>query len=313
LLAIVLAGFSCARSELPEPVPVLPPSYRPLPGTADPLWVEPGYAWIGNVEFRAAMDDFLKVPCPVGGFAYGYLVDGVFLDADEIRGVDYLACVSAGACPAVDVEPDLAATLAPQELEAYCAFRGGRLPLASELARASAGDGSGITTDAFFRAWLACDDSFFRAEGCAELSQRAPQVTLHERTWRLPVRAEPLDVGPYGHWDLFGSQVEITATYDGLTFEGRDMPSCEYPAWFLETLSIPRPVPEPPDPLAFYGDDLRLVHAPAWALAARQGLQAGLPEQVIPYLLFGNTKFTSLYGGRCAYDPAYELEGVSDE
>jgi hypothetical protein len=312
LFAIVLAaGLSCTRSELPEPVPVLPPSYRPLVGAADPLWVEPGYAWVGNVEFHANTGDVRPVPCVDHAFANGYGVAGFFLDVDEVRGIDYAACVSAGACPNVDMELDLAATLAPHELEAYCAFRGGRLPLASELARASAGDGSGITTDAFFEAWLACDDTFFEGEGCASLSQRAPQITLHERTWRLPIRSDALDVGPYGHWDLFGSQIEITATYDGLTFEDRDMPACEYPDWFLETPSKPRPAPDPAMPET--PDDVRLAHAPAWALAERQGLRAGLPERVIPYWLYGNSRFASLHGGRCAYDPVYELEGISDE
>ncbi len=303
--SLVSIAAACARSELADPMPELPPGYRPLVSTAPPLWVPAGNAWVGNMEFDQSSRRMIPSDCREHNFAHGYLVAGFFLDADEVRGSDYLACVTAGACPvpAVAFDPDLAATLSAAELESYCAFRGGRLPLASELARASTGDDLGLTTDSFLRAWLACNDGGFQGDGCAMLALRAPNLVLHERSTPLAIRADPDDIGPFGHWDLFGSQIELTATFDGTTLDGEDMPVCAHPNWFLEP---------PSTSTQGVGEAARLGHAPAWGLANESPwlMQTEYGDDVLMgYWVFINFDESGLYGGRCAYDPVYKLPG----
>ncbi len=292
-LASCAITTACSRGSPEEASPVLPDSYRPLPDVATPLWVEPGSAWVGAIGFDYVTGNLVPYECPEQDLAHGWLVAGFFLDVDEVRGKDYDACVSAGACEFIAMAPDLPATLSAAELGAYCRFRGGRLPLASEIARASAGDDFGLTTERFFREWLACDDIFWQSEACDSLAWRAAPFALgaKERRGILPIRSDPRDVGPYGHWDLYGSQAEYTAT-----FSYASVSWCSFPSWFFE----------PPTEPNTYGEAIRFIHAPAWGFASRTPLRNPFRD-VIGYWVFRNSSPLGSHGGRCAYDAEWKL------
>jgi hypothetical protein len=291
----------CARSELEEPSPRLPRGYHPLPGVAEPLWVPPGEVWIGPIEVNPSFE-LEAAPCDPDYLGRQFLlIEGVFLDQDEVRGRDYDQCVERQLCAPVPMsEPNLPITLEPAQLEAYCTFRGGRLPTAAELARASAGDDFGLTTARFYEGWVSCDHDFFTSESCRELAKAAPATPLGSSppAGLQPIRSVSSDRGPYGHWDVFGSLPEITQTRSPLPNEPF---WCAPPAWF-------------PAPTTFASEsgseEILIVHAPAWALAVEAPMQpSSLNNVVLGVGFLANLRETGLFGGRCAYDPEYDLPG----
>lgn len=141
--------------------------------------------------------------------------------------------------------------------------------------------------------WLACDDIFWQSEACDSLAWRAAPFALgaKERRGILPIRSDPRDVGPYGHWDLYGSQAEYTGT-----FSYASVSWCSFPSWFFE----------PPTEPNGYGEAGRFIHAPAWGFASRTPLRNPFRD-VLGYWVFRNSSPLGSHGGRCAYDAEWKL------
>jgi hypothetical protein len=60
----------------------------------------------------------------------------------------------------------------------------------------------------FLWPWIDCVNDSFAGSACQELQKRVPGGYVPN----LPIRSDPTDVGPFGHYDLFGSQWELTTT-----------------------------------------------------------------------------------------------------
>src|SRR5690606_21060292 len=92
--------------------------------------------------------------------------------------------------------------------------RGGRLPTAAELARASHADVENVTKVAAFEAMKTCWLAEAEDEEAAECDyvRRRAYVEMNPQ----PIRSEEDDVGPFGHWDLFGARCDFTqSTFPG--------------------------------------------------------------------------------------------------
>ena len=160
--------------------------------------------------------------------AHSVTLNGFSLDKTEVTNGKYLECVAAGACkPFRDnvargfhAGPEAGFRGAEQpvvgvswfDAEAYCAFRGKRLPREAEWERAARGDDGrkyawGNTTPDPER--LACFGRKVGGKGATT----------------MPVGSYPEGRGPYGHFDLTGNVWEWTAdVYDPMAYsrEGRD-------------------------------------------------------------------------------------------
>ncbi len=293
--ADIVQGYGGAggRPELPAP-----PNLEQYSDCPALLLVPGGDAWVGffkvneNYEVeRLTCDD----PDWGGLMATKRLnVSSFYLDEDAVTNGCYAHCVSERACPepptlekgsawdaaAVSNFP-VVATLASGE--AYCRWRGGRLPSAAELARASHGASPNVTTDEAFARMIACweqDDP--QTPECRYMFNRA-----YVEANPAPIRDDPLDVGPYGHWDLFGSRSEITQTAAPRV---QDAAYCALP----DGASDPRTFDD--------GDESRLAFNPA------RSLRNAVPETFIGDLINsalqqGRGTKPATVGARCAYDP----------
>jgi formylglycine-generating enzyme required for sulfatase activity len=223
----------------PRPAePMLPPDAAPaLEGCPEPLLVPPGAAWIGG--FTVWPDGSLtfetcdKPHDPTKAEPPRRIeVAAVFIDSDELTNGCYRHCVEEGVClepvspeseyygieagPQWD-SPELAehpALVDESRAEAFCAWRGGRVPRASEFARAAHGDLASVTTASWLAAWMACADSY-QSEQCEDVRRRA---MIEARPY--PIRADARDLGPFGHWDLHGSKCDLTTSRLPWTREG---------------------------------------------------------------------------------------------
>lgn len=128
-------------------------------------------------------------------------VDGFYLDEDEASVACYDVCVAEGACPVRTFDPGdrrFPASVSVAGAEAFCAFRGGRVPTLVELARASHPDVVAVGDPALVEAYVACAgvgvfSGGFDTEACAWLLARSPISDLPE----LPIASEPRDTGPF--------------------------------------------------------------------------------------------------------------------
>lgn len=183
-------------SEPPAPLPEIPKDMLPVPGGTFVM----GADGEGEEDERPAHSVTLK---------------GFLLDRTEVTNQAYLECVRASACkPYQPVAASFggeesafrgaeqpAVGVSWFEAEAYCAFRGKRLPSEAEWERAARGD------DGRRYAWgnqtpdplnLACYGRNPKAKGAT-----------------MPVGSYPKGEGPYGHLDLTGNVWEWTAdVYD---------------------------------------------------------------------------------------------------
>lgn len=229
LLALLACG---ARSELDSDgvkddyALALPPHAAPAVGGCTPPTIVPhGRAWVGMFLINAAglssLDSFDNPNCYVGGGmpAHPFAVAAFFLDVDEATNGCYQHCVRSGACAApVPIEDsafpswddpgrsDWPVIVDHARAEAFCGWRRGRLPSAAELTRASHGDAESIAGPGFIEQWRLCFNQKFESPECQRLHARA----LPDDHPVEPIRSYPDDQGPFGHFDLFGSQADLT-------------------------------------------------------------------------------------------------------
>ncbi|MCA9622825.1 MAG: SUMF1/EgtB/PvdO family nonheme iron enzyme [Myxococcales bacterium] len=244
------------------------------------------------------------IPLTDEQYSQRFTVGDVFLDDREVANTAYAKCVEAGGCagmpadedPYVEIvgpwtEPSLAdfpAMVSQSEGEAYCAWRGGRLPTALELARAERSSELHTSIPELEKQAMDCRESgWLSSDACSLLQKDSVNYPP-----QLPVGSVSKDVGRFGHVGLFGGSCEWTATL-APSFDSRNgIELCEYPR-------------DAPGPTSFGSDtSLRLFHC-SGALAV-WGYEVGL----LPgYLWVAPTVMgpsNEAHGLRCAYDPVYE-------
>ncbi|MBI4705620.1 MAG: SUMF1/EgtB/PvdO family nonheme iron enzyme [Deltaproteobacteria bacterium] len=298
LSAAGAAADACdgTAEELELPAGVAPP----LAGCSAPLPVPRGKAWIGSFRFdaqgRLSPIDACEPPWHQV-VARRVVVRGFFVDRDEVANACYRHCVEAGWCAPPPEFPELPHVPGPWTDPALqdhpvhadfaraailCAWRGGRLPTLAELVRASHGDEPSVCKPELLRAWVDCFWSSFESAGCQALERRA--------TGFEPIRSYAADIGPFGHYDLFGARDEISATR---------APSTAAEAGALCALDN-----DMPDPKSLGTSTISVQFGPAMGLYISQWLIED-PEggsisnaQVDPF-----DELPELRGFRCAYDP----------
>jgi len=288
LLFPVGCGEVVVLDEDPPPILVaLPDGAAPdVDGCTPPNLVPRGSVWLGYV----AIDNHGEVapwPCGEDAFWMGsrrFTEGPVFLDVDEAPTVCYGACVHGGACAPLDGE---VVALDRANAEAFCAFRGGRLPSVPELQRATQGDALSFGPPALYEEWRACYFDGFASTECKELKEHAFGAAA----------PFPRDVGPFGHRDLFGGLMEFTLSKAPI---GDDEIStyCSTP----DGAAVP---------LVFSSSDIPLTFGPEYRLwsefesAIQSNDKPWGPEPLMSFYAFDEAdEATLLRGIRCAYDPA---------
>jgi formylglycine-generating enzyme required for sulfatase activity len=197
------AALSNPSEEAP---PVEPSSEPPLPEIPEDMLPVPGGTFVMGADGEGEEDERP---------AHAVTVKAFLLDRTEVTNQAYKECVEAAACtPYVPVAASFGAEekafrgpnqpvvgVSWFQAEAYCAFRGKRLPTEAEWERAARGD------DGRRYAWgneppdpliLACFGRNPKAKGAT-----------------MPVGSYPKGQGPYGHLDLTGNVWEWVAdVYD---------------------------------------------------------------------------------------------------
>lgn len=220
---VALASLSVAGC---EDVVVLPPengtpfpsdaglpdgAAPPLPECRPPEPVSEGLVWVGNLQLDETGALLPTELCVEGWASRTFYVPRFYLDVDEVTERCYLACVDEGACaPAPALSPS--EPMFPVQLTnrsaatTFCAFRGGRLPTLPELNRAAQSASFSVAQTAIYSRWLQCSQATFETPDCQTLLEAA-------YAWpRRPIRSYAEDVGPFGHYDLFGASHELTAS-----------------------------------------------------------------------------------------------------
>ena len=225
LLAAALVACS-GRSDLEQEAPPIAKSYQPLAECNAPLWVPAGQAYYGGIRVAATKpyaswreSFFTVVPyaCNEVEFNRFVHVNDYYLDSDEVSHACYEHCVADGVCePApAPTEERPALSVSAEAAAAFCAYRGGYLPSYAQLARAGSAESLSVGPRNVLLDWAEClneswADCRYRA--------RAPERDEEFRPTWAP-RSDPTDIGPFGHYDLFGGQLEWTrsqSSFDGV-------------------------------------------------------------------------------------------------
>ncbi|MGE0787770.1 MAG: formylglycine-generating enzyme family protein [Sandaracinaceae bacterium] len=192
-----------------EPVvsePTAPPSeFRTCPSE-----VPDGMACIPGARFVRGSDTSEENQRPAAEVA----VSTFLLDTHEVNNANYRACVEAGPCRRLTHFPDYMSAEQPAvgmrwvDADAYCTFRGKRLPTEAEWERAAHGD---LTGGAY---WWGDDDS----DPCARAIVRtaAGRGCGTGVTW-APGSRPP---GPFGLYDMVGNVWEWVADHYSWCFAG---------------------------------------------------------------------------------------------
>lgn len=207
------------------PLPILPADVAPTPpGCSEPRLVPAGAAWLTPGVGMDSDGSLLIDECPgevnleTGAPVQRFTVPAVFLDTTEVTNTCYAACVDEGACGEPSPLPsswddaaqaDYAVSIVPETAEAFCAWRGGRLPTVLELARASHGDLLHVGNPTLFEKLRNCHiDAFTHGAAGADCDD----LLNRHMHGGLPAGSVATDVGPFGHHDLFGGFADVTAT-----------------------------------------------------------------------------------------------------
>jgi len=315
LLAWALLLLSCgARTDLEgATAPPLPPSYVPLEHCAPPAYVFAGRAFLGDIIAQSTSPQFsdkpranmfiTAEPCVSSSlFTPSWVVvSGFYLDTDETSAACYDECVSRDGCAPRTYEraAKLSASLTRDEAEAFCDFRGGRLPTFAELSLAATAGALSIGQRELLERWIRCEDLFqsgFLSSNCQPLRARLFDYTASNGLDQPAQRADASDVGPYGHFDLFGGLIERTSTQFALPEEVQ--------ASWCDSADMSDP--------GTFGSGNHLGFHPAVRL--EDGIGINLPDSFHfsssgPFQDESYEGETDLfYGARCAYDPERMVE-----
>lgn len=288
-------GGSGGRSEVPPP-----PDVNPIAACPRLLVVPEGDAYIGFFEVSSD-HEVTGVTCddpvwPTLPAAKRLSVPGFYLDEDEVTNACYAYCVNEGACaapPQHDGEAKwdgaevanfpVSATF--ETAQAYCAWRGGRLPSSAELARASHGDAANVTNEVEFERMVSCWQETGADDSTCELIRSLAYVEQHPHA----IRTDDADVGPFGHWDLFASRCDVTQSRFPTGDEERKA-FCALPDGSLDAKT--------------YGSGYAAGFCPAQSmLKAFPG--SSLDNVFTSSLSLGSTPGVDVFvdGVRCAFDP----------
>ncbi len=306
-VAFLLVLASCeGRSELQQLAPApITSEYRHTAHCSDPVFVTAGTTVLGELEVRGekglpeARESWtvsLGDCRDWAGWApaRALMVYGFYLDVDEVSASCYDDCVAVGECvPRTLGEAAGASAYLDQSMtEAFCSFRGGRLPTAAELSRAANGGELSLGPPTMFDLWTHCMDHRTASWNapCQDLASRN-LPSLFDRHDHL-LRAEERDVGPFGHYDLFGGLAERTVSRLGDSKSAAD--------WCG---------PEHMDDPGTFGTGPRVVFQPALLMGQDSYTlgdtyfwfeQRGLLHEDA----FVDPEQAPILGARCAYDAA---------
>jgi formylglycine-generating enzyme required for sulfatase activity len=299
ILAIALSTVACGPTvEVERASPILPDEAAPpLAECSAPLLVPEGAVWLGPIGFEHGI--LQKNSCENGVGTTRFTVGDVFLDADEVTNGCYRHCVDAGACLAPNslndpdapdwTDPtitDFTAVLDEERAEAFCAFRGGRLASIAELARAMQADALSVAQPEIFKAWESCFAEDFASSECTALRTHAHVPGDGPLRPMQAIRSEPRDIGPFGHYDLFGSQAEVSAT---------KFPPIAYPKEWCNDGAFA------PITYSTQADASRIYHLPGVLIGDSYLTAASGANNFFTFTMYGLPS-PSLGGARCAYD-----------
>lgn len=305
LLAASISALGCGPKVEVERLPANPPSLPdqaalPLQGCATPALVPKGDVWLGPMNITPNGETSL-VECVGSGNDVGttrFVVNNVFIDKDEVTNECYQHCVDTGACkPPLDeaeipawtdaVRSTVPAILDQERAEAFCAFRGGRLASIAELARASQGDSIVVGSGEMLRRWGECFNDDLESPECSDLASHIRLGGFSAVRPDRPIRSDGRDVGPFGHYDLFGSQLELSIT--------------QFPGWYPENWCSPdeiAPRSFTNDPQANYA-----YYAPGVIAGSNYAFVVdGIPPDFFGAFGWNPYSNQNLSGARCAYD-----------
>jgi len=192
--------------------------------------VPAGSAWVGAWTFDSVTHTFKRpTSCPDGDNAgnKNIRVERFYLMVLPATNGCYAECVTKGTCkePVRDPkDPDTRSCSDParasqpvyvdySRAETFCQWLGGRLPTVAELVRATQGDADALGIRDLTNAAINCTEHpETMSPICATIS-RMDFITSGHPPPLYDVGTVPLDVGPFGHKDLFGSVVAWTRTF----------------------------------------------------------------------------------------------------
>lgn len=289
-LALAAASSACGgRSDpLGADEALGDPPDRPIEAAAAPIWVPAGEVILSGFKVDPMTQTIGYEVCTLTGISFPsvpFWVPGFFLDPDEVTVRAYHACVAAGGCADVPVgegtREDLPASLGREDAAQYCRWRGGTLPSWAELRRGLVGDAFGTPAPPpLLWPWLDCARDGFAGAGCAALADRIPPGPWPS----APPRSNPVDVGPFGHYDLFGSQWEWTRDHLSDPYQDQLDADC---------MRAGDTVPD------FTAGSQDLLFAPAVELA----YSIHNYQNIVPITLPEEVGQPGLWGARCAYSP----------
>jgi formylglycine-generating enzyme required for sulfatase activity len=295
LLTTLLGCGSTVNSEEPDGGPevlVLPPGTPPVVDEcAAPLPVPSGNAWAGGLRWidGQIVANECDPPGQYGMVGLRLMVPGFFLDVDESTNRCYGRCVDEGACAApepMDGAPgwddptmaDVPASVDHVRADAFCTWRGGRLPSTAELIRAGHADALAMLNPALLELWITCrtGPAEPKPAECQQLEERV-------NAWPAPIRSWSLDRGPFGHYDIAASTIELPMTKLPASSAEEDA-LCTIPAGATD-----------PQHFGSYG--------PFGYHPSVNFLDGPYDDRDLAWVIFGSDDGALRGGARCAYDP----------